>query len=478
MFHTLRARLILSHLLPLLVVVPLMGIALIYLLEETVLLPNLTSGLKQQAALIVERAADRPDVWVKAEAAQAFVKQMGADVSARLMLLDQRGRLLASTDPTDADRLDQRFDHPDLSRALAGDAVVLQNYSRRLDADIADVWLPVMTGSERLQGVVRLSYELTTVYQQFATLRWLVFGVLIVGLLLGAAVGWVLALNLQRPIAQLTQAIEQLSSNRSVPALLEPQPAEFALLVRAFNSLNERLHSLEAARQQLLANMVHELGRPLGALQSGVEALRGGADEDPALRRELLTGMDAEIQRLRRLLADLSRHYDQALGPLELNRRPIELTEWLSAVLIPWREAAQRKGLQWATSNLSQPLVVEADPDRLAQAVGNIVSNAIKYTPSGGRVSIELAEDRTAASIHITDTGPGISTEDLAHLFEPFYRGHATGRFPQGMGLGLTIAHDLLVAHGGRLEVTSTIGQGSRFTLWLPRPDSPISSSL
>ena len=478
MFRSLRSRLILSHLLPLLVVVPLMGIALIYLLEETVLLPNLTSGLKQQAALIVERVADQPDVWIKAAAAQAFVKQIGANVSARLMLLDQRGRLLASTDPTDADRLNQRFDHPDLPRALAGEAVVRQNYSRRLDADIADVWLPVMTGSEQLQGVVRLSYELTTVYQQFATLRWLVLGVLIVGLMLGAAVGWVLALNLQRPIAQVTQAVEQLSRDRPVPALPELQPAEFAQLVRAFNSLNERLHSLEAARHQLLANMVHELGRPLGALQSGVEALRGGADEDPVLRHELLAGTDAEIQRLRRLLADLSRHYDQALGPLELNRRPIELSEWLSAVLIPWREAAQRKGLQWTTANVSQPLVVEADPDRLAQAVGNIIDNAIKYTPPGGRVSVELAENVTAVTIRISDTGSGISAEDLPHVFEPFYRGHATRRFPQGMGLGLTIARDLLVAHGGRLEVISTVGQGSHFTLWLPRPDSPTSPSL
>ena len=394
------------------------------------------------------------------------------------MLLDRHGQLLASSDPADADRLGQPLALPDVPHVLTGEAIAHQDYSRRLQADIADVWLPVVTPGEQLQGIVRLSYQLTTVYQQFTTLRWLVLGVLIIGLLLGTAVGWILALNLQRPIEQLTQAVEQLSGNQPTGQLPEPQTEEFARLVRAFNALSEQLRHLEAARHQLLANTVHELGRPLGALQSGVEALRGGADEDPVLRHEFLAGIDAEIQRLRRLLADLRRHYDQALGPLELQRTSIELNAWLTAVLIPWREAAEHKGLHWSMSAASDPLVIEVDPDRLAQAVGNVISNAIKYTPTGGRVAIELAAGPLAVLIHITDTGPGISPEDQAHIFEPFYRTHTTRRFQQGMGLGLTIAHDLVVAHGGRLIVTSALEQGSRFTIWLPRTDPPPPSPL
>ncbi len=238
--------------------------------------------------------------------------------------------------------------------------------------------------------------------------------------------------------------------------------------MRAFNSLAERLHSLEEARHQLLANMVHELGRPLGALQSGVEALRGGADEDPALRHELLAGMDAEIHRLRRLLDDLSRHYDQALGPLELNRHPINLNDWLTLVLAPWREAAERKGVRWVVTPPIDSLTIEIDPDRLAQAVGNLISNAIKYTPTGGTVSIGVETDPETVRIQVTDTGPGIALDEQARIFEPFYRGQTARRFPQGMGLGLTIARDLVVAHGGRLDVTSTPGQGSQFTISLP----------
>jgi signal transduction histidine kinase len=429
--------------------------------------------LKQQAALIVDLAEAQPDLWTDAAAAQAFVERTGPRVTARMMLLDRTGSLLASSDAADADRVGQLLDHPDLKRVLSGAAVARQDYSRHLQADIADVLLPVMKPDGQLTGVVRLSYRLTSVYEQFTALRWLVAGVLIVGLLLGAGAGWILALNLQRPIEQLTHAVDRLAGDQPPAPLPEPQPEEFALLVRAFNSLAERLHSLEEARHQLLANMVHELGRPLGALQSGVEALRGGADEDPALRHELLSGVDAEIHRLRRLLDELSRHYDQALGPLELNRRPIELNGWLTPLLAPWRESAERKGLQWVMAVPIEPIVVEVDPDRLAQAVGNLISNAIRYTPVGGTVSIEIESDPAAALIHITDTGPGISPEDQAHIFEPFYRGHTAQRFPQGMGLGLTIAHDLVQAHAGRLAVTSTVGQGSRFTIWLPRTFSP-----
>lgn len=474
MFRTLRSRLILSHILPLLVVVPLMGLALITLLEQFVLLPNLTAELKQQAALLVDLVEARPDLWTDPAAAQAFVQKAATRVTARLMLLDRQGKLWASSDAADADRIGQPLDQPDVPRVLAGEAVTQQDYSRRLQAEIADVLLPVKQPDGQVAGVVRLSYQLTSVYEQFDALRWLVVGVLIVGLLLGAGVGWILALNLQRPIEQLTQAVDQLASDQTPTTLPEPQPEEFALLVRSFNSLAERLHSLEEARHQLLANMVHELGRPLGALQSGLEALRGGADEDPALRHELLIGIDAEIQRLRRLLDDLSRHYDQALGPLELNRRAIELNEWLMPVLIPWREAAEHKGLHWSTTYTLEPIVVEVDPDRLAQAVGNLISNAIKYTPAGGTVSIELESEPESIGLQVKDTGLGISPDDQLHLFEPFYRGRADRRFPQGMGLGLTIARDLVVAHGGHLEVTSTLGNGSCFTIWLPRVSTSI----
>jgi signal transduction histidine kinase len=225
---------------------------------------------------------------------------------------------------------------------------------------------------------------------------------------------------------------------------------------------------MERTRDRLLANLIHELGRPLGALLSAIQALAGGAEEDPAIRQELLEGMDAEVRRMQRLLDDLIHVHDRTLGPLQLDRRPTALHPWLVQILGPWREAAQDKGLRWQTDILTDLPTLEIDPDRLAQALGNVVSNAIKYTPPDGEVSLSAGMEDTEVWIRVRDSGPGIAPEDQERIFIPFYRGPADRRFPQGMGLGLSIARELVIAHGGRIEMQSAPGAGSAFTVWLP----------
>jgi signal transduction histidine kinase len=125
--------------------------------------------------------------------------------------------------------------------------------------------------------------------------------------------------------------------------------------------------------------------------------------------------------------------------------------------------------LRWQATIPSSLPVLEVDPDRLAQVIGNLLSNAIKYTPPGGDVSFEAGLENDRVWLRVSDTGPGIIEEEQQRIFEPFYRSQPNRRFPQGMGLGLTIAQDLIIAHGGKLEVDSRPGQGSRFTVWLPK---------
>ncbi len=468
MFRTLRSRFILSHILPVLITVPLIGIALIYLLEVRVVLPTLTNELIQQAQLIVDLTQHQPDVWEQPDQAQAFIRSIHVPAGSRLTLFDQSGRVLASSAPQDAPSLKQVLTQPDQNQVLAGQQVTHEDYSAKLQSEIADAFMPVTQADGAVIGVVRLSYQLTNVLARFSQLRWLIGGVLLVVICLGAGVGYLLAVNLARPIRQMTQTINQLAREQQPAPLPEPAPVEIGTLARSVNLLTERLRHLEAARRQLLANTVHELGRPLGALQSAAQALQSGADEDLALRRELLAGMGNEIRRLRWLLNGLAAHYDQILGPFELQRQSIQLAGWLLPVLAPWREAAQRKGLHWQVSLPAVDLGLVVDPDRLAQAIENLVSNAIKYTLPGGSISIDVEADQVGVSIHVADTGSGIDPIDQARIFEPFFRGQALRRFPQGMGLGLTIARDVVLAHGGHIHFTSAVGQGSRFTIWLP----------
>lgn len=468
MLDTLRNRLILSHVLPLMLIIPIVGVALVYTLERRVLLVNLSRELEAQAVLSAEAANDFPGIWRDQVEAQAFVDRFGPRLTARLMLLTPDGNLLASSDPADSGRLGQVLEPFDRADVLDGKVSVYTAYSRQQDAEIAQVLVPVTDAQQQMMGVIRLSRRLTTFNEWFLRLRYLIVGILAVGLVLGSSAGLILALTMERPLRQVTEAISSLTSGRKLTPLPEQGPAEMRMLVRAFNSLVDRLHSLEEARRQLLANVVHELRRPLGALYPAVEALLGGAHQEPGLRQDLLEGMARQIKRLERVLDDLARLHDRVLGTLELNYQSVALSPWLTQLLAPWREAACRKNLHWQVTVPADLPTVEADPDRLGQALGNLLSNAIKYTPPGGSVTIKANMANGMTRIQVEDTGPGIAEDEQHRLFTPFYRGRAGGRFPQGMGLGLTIARDLVTAHGGRLEVTSRPREGSSFTISLP----------
>ena len=467
--RSLRTRLILSHVLPLLVVIPLVGVALAYLLETQVLLAGLSNELERQAMLVATTASNYPQIWYDPLEAQAFTARIGEFLTGRVMLLDARGTLLASTDAADQGLLGQQLSVPGFREVLFSREVVRVDYGQEPGTGAAEVLVPVIANGQ-VVGVIRLTDPLSSVYERFPRTRTLIKWVLMAGLAVGIGLGWFLAVDLARPLRRATRAISQMAGGHPLVVLPEQGPEEVRLLLRAFNTLTMQLQGLERARQHLLANLVHELGRPLGALLSAIQALAGGAEEDPAMRQELLGGMEAEIRRMRHLLDDLTRLYDQTLGPLELERKPTALHPWLVQVLGPWREAAQDKELRWRTDLPADLPTLEIDPDRLAQALGNVVSNAIKYTLPGGEVGVSADTDGTEVWIRVRDSGPGMGPEEQERIFTPFYRGPAGRRFPQGMGLGLSIARDLVTAHGGRIEVQSTPGVGSTFTIWLSRP--------
>jgi signal transduction histidine kinase len=316
--------------------------------------------------------------------------------------------------------------------------------------------------------VVLLTTRLVTVSEEIFQLRYLLIGVLLLAIFAGIGLGSYLAVSISRPIQRATTAIHTLSQGDFRTRLPESGSQEIRTLTGAVNTLVDRLHGMEQARRQLLANLVHELGRPLGALRSAIHALQKGAGQDEELGTDLLDGMDAETGRLQRLLNDLAGLYDQVLGSLELDRQPVDLTIWLPEVLLPWKMDAEEKGLNWQVNIPQQCPLLLADPDRLAQAIGNLCSNAIKFTPKGGDMSVSAGVEQDQLWIQVSDTGPGISPQDQEMIFQPFYRGTQERRIIQGMGLGLTIVKDVILAHGGRIEIVSELGTGSKFTLWLP----------
>jgi signal transduction histidine kinase len=445
-----------------------MGIATIHLIETQILAPALLSELKGNALMLSRLAAHEQEIWQDPAYAQQLLAQGAFRADGRLQLMDENGILLASSDPADVDRLGTQVEHPSFEAAREGEIVTQLRSSQLLGDDIADALAPVISPSGEVLGFVRLSFQYYSFIEQLFQLRFLLTGILLVALLLGAGLGIALAINVSAPVQQVTHAVYALANGERSEVLPELGAQETRRLSRAVNVLFKRLHSMEAARKRLLANLIHEIGRPLGALRMGIEALSHGANRDPKFYEELLEGMDLETARLQRLLEDLSHLHEQALGVLELDRENLDLSTWLPEMLTPWQQAAIQKRLHWKVVLPESLPVVQADPLRLNQVIGNLISNAIKFTPGGGTVTVESGEDDQNVWVRVSDTGPGIPLDTQEKMFEPFVRGGQGKRFPQGMGLGLSIARELVEAHGGRLELESEAGIGSKFTVWLP----------
>ncbi len=468
MFRSLRSRLVLSHALPLLVIIPIIGVALTNLIETRVLLPSLSRALQTNAVLLANVTGDQVELWTNPAYAEYYLTHLRHDISAKVEFITPGGVLFASSDPSEVRRLGIILDIEGVALARGGQVHSFTDYNSSSSSEVIDVFVPVLNQNQQLIGILRMSYTYTTLYTEFTRSRYVIVGILAGGLLVGIILGWSLAVNLSKPIRDVTNAINDLAHGKSQAEVAVHGPEEIHLLAQSFNFLNQRLTSLEKARKQLLANLVHELGRPLGALRSAIQALAGGAAQDPKLLADLTTGMDDQAARLQHLLEDLAHLHDKVLGTLELDYQPLELSEWLPKVLRPWQEAAKDKHLTWQTDIPGDLPEISADPFRLASVVENLVSNAIKYTHSGGTVTVCAQVKGQELLILVKDNGSGIALEEQQKVFEPFYRGNQGRRFKQGMGLGLSIARDLTEAHGGNITLESTPDEGSEFTIHLP----------
>lgn len=469
MLKNLRRRLILSHILPLLIIVPLMGIGLIYVLETQVYLPALASEVENDAWLTAHLAALQPGVWQNPSQAKELVDLQTPRNNGYVRIFDRRGKLLASSDANEQDQVGKVL-APELELVTSADGKLVRqlHYRPPQTIEMVDAIVAVDDQNGQILGFVWVSYPFVTFTDEVYQLRFLIVSVLAAGLLIGSGIGYFLAVSVSNPIREVTQAVSELTRSSRMRLLSVYGPEEIRMLSSSVNNLVARLRELEQSRQQLLANLTHELGRPLGALRSAIAALRQGAEKDKALYHDLLVGMDDETDRLQRLLNDLAGLHEHILGALELDRKPISLHDWLPGCLQTWQAAAQEKGIAWEMVIADDLPVISGDPDRLAQVVGNLISNSIKFTPSGGKISISTAARRGEVGISVNDTGPGMSPAEQEKIFKPFFRGSHGRRFPQGMGLGLSIAKDLAEAHSGHIEVESQVHEGSRFTVWLP----------
>jgi signal transduction histidine kinase len=335
------------------------------------------------------------------------------------------------------------------------------------DEQILDVVIPVKQTDGQIVGLVRIYRRITDIEQIFFEMRLLILGALLFGLVITLALAVILSESISRPLKKFTRTISESPLEGHAPLLPEDGKDEFSELSHAYNRLQERREQLEENRQLMLANLVHEIGRPLGSLGTAVHALLAGAVNDRLLSTELLTGMSERIGRMGRLLEDLALTY-RRLDPQEIHVQSVQVIEWINSLTPIWAEDAVQKQLLWETILPEDLPVIQTDPDRLAQALSNLVSNAIKFTPAGGKVTLTVHLEGEKIQFLVSDNGIGIPLQEQSRLFVPFYRSIQPSWKSPGLGLGLSITKSIVESLDGQISFSSVPDQGSTFTITLP----------
>ena len=283
-------------------------------------------------------------------------------------------------------------------------------------------------------------------------------------LALGLLAAAVMAPALARPLRRLTDAARRMQRG-DLQARVAPSGAvELRELGQALNRLSETLEHEERIRRDAAADIAHELRTPLAGLVSRIEAAQDGVLAD---ERGNLEAMHAEALRLTELVDDLAKLADAQQPGLTMHKQPLDLHNLVEQRLRIHRDHFQEKGL--ALEEQLGDATVYGDPGRIGQIIDNLLSNALRYTDVGGTVNVQLEQRDGEAVLDVTDTGIGISGDDLPYIFERFWRAEPSrARRTGGAGIGLAIVRELVLAHGGRIDVQSRPGEGSRFEVILP----------
>ncbi|MFJ9539722.1 ATP-binding protein [Streptomyces sp. NPDC101225] len=288
-------------------------------------------------------------------------------------------------------------------------------------------------------------------------------------LMLALAVSWFVTRRLTAPVVRVAATARALAAGDRTARARIDAPGELGDLTRAFDAMADDVGRAERARHRLAADVAHELRTPLASLQAGLEELRDGYAEPSA---ERLAGLHDQALRLGRVVGDLGELADAESARLSLHLTEVDLSVLTAAAVAERGAELRTAGLTVHTVPGPAPLPVRADADRLHQALGNLLSNTARHCRPGDTVTVTTLATESEALVEVTDTGPGIPSDELPHVFDRLWRG-ARARAGGGSGIGLAVVRELITAHGGTVTAASGPSGGTRMTLRLPRAPSP-----
>jgi signal transduction histidine kinase len=441
---------------------------------------NLLAQAKITAAAVQDTASGAQD-------SQVYLQTSNVMPGVHTRVLDEQGAvqfslpLLAENMPLMAPAAenaglvpsDELRKRPEIQKALAGEPAteIRQVAGRRVLYAAA----PVKTGvNQEITSIVYLATPLPpNGLPQDALLQ--IVGAVLVAALLASLAAIFLARRIAHPVESIACAAQSVSAGnlelQKVP--VDGSIKELTTLGNAFNDMVASLRQSEQVRNSFIADVAHELRTPLTVIKGTIETLEDGAVDDVAGRGALLSGMDRESERLIRLVNDLLVLTRADAGALKVHLETLDLGEIVEercAILSP---LAARHGVSLTIVKEAcedgGAFLVQADPDRLAQVIDNLLDNAVRHTPAQSTVFVTVQKEGKEACCAVRDQGNGIPAQHLPFIFERFYRVEgARDRRSGGAGLGLAIVRALVQAQGGRVTARSAEGEGTEITFYMP----------
>jgi signal transduction histidine kinase len=284
-----------------------------------------------------------------------------------------------------------------------------------------------------------------------------------IAVLIAAALAWYLSGRITRPLRRLAKSADEVAEGRYDVSVPEQHGRdEIADLAESFREMARRLAESEELERNFLMTVSHELRTPLTAIRGHVEALREGVAEDPGARAASLDVISAEAARLERLVGDVLDLAKLDARRFTVRREEVDMASLVDRAYAVFNEQARKRDIDYRQEVAAEPVIV-SDGDRVLQIITNLLANAFRWTPDGGRVAVALGAENGQVRVSVEDTGPGIAPGEAERIFRPFWTHDG-----KGTGLGLAIARELALALGGELELDSKVGRGSRFVLVLP----------
>ncbi|NLU35495.1 MAG: cell wall metabolism sensor histidine kinase WalK [Clostridiales bacterium] len=478
-FSSLRWRIAFAYLMVIGIGFLIINLSIMEILEQHLIESKKVAYQKysiQLAQIIANGYHDRdPDIFYQIRDFGNEIDQIEGE-STRILVLNNRGIVEQdSYQSTSLLRRNLMEDYGEVRRVLNGESVPAidlfiatgdpPEYKRILYS-----FAPITHYSEGIIGMVFMSTSLDGIEAILADIRKAIAffsGIISLSIVL---VSLVLSGFITHPIKELTAVITKMSKGHLNQRVNIRGGGEFRQLGEAFNIMCEKLENLDKARNEFVSNASHELKTPLSAMKVLAESLLNMEVDDPALYKEFLTDINFEIDRLNAIITDLLVlvEMDKEGAETGFKREPVDLKELVQRTMKGLQLLAAQKNISLELAR-DEEVVVPGDRLKLQQVISNIIDNGIKYTPEGGKVTVEVYNTPEYGVVKVSDTGYGIAKEDLGRIFDRFFRvDKARSRSTGGTGLGLSIANRIVLLHNGFIRVESEENVGTTFYIELP----------